>query len=74
MCVGSVRDGRRGHGMLRVVVSRWGMVIVCGPTVGADGWGGFCRVTVVDAFVGLVGCLYGVVVMLRLWCECECGV
>ena len=44
VCVGSVRDGR-GHGMcvswlLRVVVSRLGNGdCVCGPGVGADGWG-----------------------------------
>ncbi len=25
---------------------------VCGPGVGADGWGGWCRAAVVDAVVG----------------------
>ena len=47
VCVDSVRDGRRAHGMcvcvswmLRVVVWRLGNGdCVCGPGVGADGWG-----------------------------------
>jgi hypothetical protein len=52
VCVGSVRDGRREHGMcvswmLWVVVSRLGNGdCVCGPGVGADGWGGCCRAAV----------------------------
>ena len=54
VCVGSVRDGRRAHGMC--------VVILCvGPVWGvADGWGGCCRAAAVEAECR--------VVCLPVWC------
>ncbi len=61
VCVGSVRDGKRGHGMCVVIVCVgpvWGLMVGVDDD-GRQRW---------MLSVGLFGCLCGVVAMLRLCC------